>query len=495
MPGGPWSPAAPPTRPGLYINFISDAIAAVSAGVRGRTAMIVRAPWGPANAAQVVDNFSDLVSWYTTDETGTNNAYYAGRQAFLGGARELRMYRLLGAGSAKGTINIMDTTGVAIAAIRLDAKAAGVYGNGLSAQTRVNPGDATKSDLLLYNGTTLVATYTSSVNRGVVGHMANLVSLVNNDDNNFLVTATLLAEGSSTPATATVVLAGGNNGAAPIAADYIALLDTIGLEADEWDTFTVDVKNADIAGIEATIVAWFKALRLDGARVSMVMGSGVAETDVTAEANASGFNYEGIQYVYPGVYQTDGNGNLVLKRGAAFAAQVAGARASLPLGQGMTFYPVQEVVQLEKKVKGSTVDLLILNGVTVLGKAGLNYHVVKGVTTLVTPGNSLDGRPIPQGFKKVSIVNTTDAIAAAVEVAARTNYVGKVPNDVDGQAAIAGVARDFLRTMAGQRAIKTGYTVEVSKTRPSQGDQLFLDMTMTVVDTIDEILVTAKVGA
>jgi hypothetical protein len=95
----------------------------------------------------------------------------------------------------------------------------------------------------------------------------------------------------------------------------------------------------------------------------------------------------------------------------------------------------------------------------------------------------------------VSIVNTTDAIAAAVESAARVNYVGKVPNDANGQAAVAGVVRDFLRTMAGQRAIKTGYTVELSQTRLSEGERLYLDMTMSVVDTIDVILVTVKVGA
>jgi hypothetical protein len=120
---------------------------------------------------------------------------------------------------------------------------------------------------------------------------------------------------------------------------------------------------------------------------------------------------------------------------------------------------------------------------------------VKGVTTLVVPGRASDGNYIPQGFKKVSIVNTCDAIAAAIELAARTNYIGKVPNDTAGQQAIVGVVRDFLRVMAGQRAIRNNYTVEVSELRESVGERLYLDISMTVVDTIDVILVTVKVGA
>src|SRR5580765_144032 len=181
MPGGPWTPAAPPTRPGLYVNFISDAIAAITTGVRGRVAMIVRSSWGPANAVQIVDSFSDLINYFTASEVAPDNAYYAGRQAFIGGARELRMYRIMGTGAAKALINLQDTAGTPANAIRFDAKNAGVYGNSFTVQTRINPGDVTKTDILFSVGATLMAVWTSSTNRGTVGHMKNLVDLVNQD--------------------------------------------------------------------------------------------------------------------------------------------------------------------------------------------------------------------------------------------------------------------------------------------------------------------------
>lgn len=495
MPGGPWTPAAPPTRPGLYINFISDALAAITTGVRGRVAMIVRSSWGPANQVQIVDNFSELINYFTADETAPNNAYYAGRQAFIGGARELRMYRIMGAGAAKASVMLQDTGGVPVNSIRFDAKNEGVLGNSFLVQTRPNPGDVTKTDILFSVGTTLMAVWTSSTSRGAVGHMKDLVTIVNADTANYWVTATLLAEGNSIPATVSSSLVSGSNGSAPTMQNYVDLLLTIGLEADEWDVFTCDIKNSDLPSIEATLTSWLRDLRNDGYRVAMVTGSAVAESAVAAETAASAINMESVQYVYPGVQQTDSQGNLITVRGAAFAAQVSGIRASLPLGQGMTFYPVQEVIGLETKSKGSTIDLLIQNGVTVIGKAGLSYHVVKGVTCLVVPGRALDGNYIPQGFKKVSIVNTCDAIAAAIELAARINYIGKVPNDTDGQNAIVGVVRDFLRVMAGQRAIRNNYTVGISETRESEGERLYLDISMTVVDTIDVILVTVKVGA
>jgi hypothetical protein len=495
MPGGPWTPAAPPTRPGLYINFISDALAAISVGVRGRVAMIVRGSWGTANQVQIIDNFSELINYYTASETSPDNAYYAGRQAFIGGARELRMYRIMGTGAAKSTINLLDTAGTPAQAIRFDAKNEGVLGNTFLIQTRPNPGDTTKTDILFTVGATLVAVWTSSTNRGVSGHMKDLVNLVNQDTSNHWITAILVTEGNSTPATASLQMASGSNGSAPTMQNYVDLLLTIALEADEWDVFTCDIKNSDLPGIEATLTSWMRDLRNDGYRVTMIMGSGLAESATTAETTASGINAEYVQYLYPGAMQVDSQGNLLTKRGAAFAAQAAGIRASLPLGQGMTFYPLQEVISLETKFKGSTTDLLINNGVTVLAKAGLHYHVVKGVTTLVVPGRASDGNYIPQGFKKVSIVNTCDAIAAAIELAARTNYIGKVPNDTAGQQAIVGVVRDFLRVMAGQRAIRNNYTVEVSELRESVGERLYLDISMTVVDTIDVILVTVKVGA
>jgi hypothetical protein len=495
MPGGPWTPAAPPVRPGLYVNFISDAIAAVSAGERGRLAQIVRGGRGNANSATVLDSFADLVNYIGTNETSPYNAYFAGRQGFVGGARQQRFYRIMGAGHAAATIILQDTTGAPVNAIRFDAKDHGTFGNGISVQSRANPGDNTKTDLLLTVASVLVATWTSSVNRGSAGHMQNLVDLVNADASNYWITASFLAAGNNTPASATLALAGGNEGSAPVLADYVSLLDTVGLEADEWDTFTVDVKNSDIAGIEAILRTWFIDLRNDGNRVSMFLGSGVGETDTTAESTASAINHEGIQYAHPGAYLTNNAGALTLYRGAAMAAQLAGIRASLPLGRGMTNYPLQEVVSLERKIKGTTVDLLIKNGVTVLGKAGINFITVKGVTTLVVPGVGLDGKPIPQGFKKVSIVNTTDAIAAAIELAARTNYVGIVPNDEDGQSAILGVVRDFLRVMSGQRAIRNNYTVDLSQTQASEGERMYIDMTMTVVDTIDVILITAKIGS
>ena len=494
MPGGPWSPAAPPTRPGLYINFISDALAAVTVGVRGRVAMIVRSQWGPANTAQSIDSFSELINYFTPTETAPFNAYYAGRQAFLGGARELRLYRIMGAGTVKSTVTLNDTTATPVASIKFDAKNVGTYGNTFAVQTRPNPGDTTKTDILFTVGSTLMAQWTSSVARGATGHMQNLVDLVNRDGDNFWVTATLLAAGNNTPATASLTMAGGANGTAPVMQDYVNLLATIALEADEWDVFTADVKNADLAGIEATFTSWLRDLRNEGYRVAMVLGSGDAESSTTAEVAASGINQEGVQYIFPGVQQVDSNGNLVTKRGAAFAAQIAGVRSSLPLGQGMTYYPLQEVITLESKSKGSTIDSLIRNGVTVLGKSGQQFHVVKGVTTLVTPGLAPDGNPVPQGFKKVSIVNTCDAIAAAIELAARTNYIGKVPNDTDGQQAVVGVVRDFLRVMAGQRAIRNNYAVGISETRESEGERLYLDMEITVVDTIDVILMTVKVG-
>src|SRR5215470_6122683 len=212
MPGGPWTPSAPPTRPGLYINFISDAIAGITTGQRGRVAMIVRSDWGTANAAQVVDSYAELVNYIGTNETAPNNAYYAARQAFLGGARVVRIYRIMGTGNAIATGKLQDTNAAPVDLIRLDAKNAGVKGNTIAVTTRVNPGDSTKTDIMTYLGGTLLNTKTSIVNRGAAGHIQNLCDLINNDENNYILTATKLGDGNNIPASTTITLAGGNDG-------------------------------------------------------------------------------------------------------------------------------------------------------------------------------------------------------------------------------------------------------------------------------------------
>src|SRR5438477_9451328 len=105
MAGGPWSAATVGQgRPGLFINFLPTAVAAISPGANGIVATIIKAGWGPDNAVQRVASRADINNYYNGNgaaaDTVPNNARYALNAMFDGGAQQIYAYRVEGAGAA-----------------------------------------------------------------------------------------------------------------------------------------------------------------------------------------------------------------------------------------------------------------------------------------------------------------------------------------------------------------------------------------------------------
>jgi hypothetical protein len=493
MAGGPWtSVTIGQGRPGLFINFVPFALAAISPGTTGVVATIVKAPWGPDKVVQEVDNEVDLLNYYTNGDTSPFNAYYEGHHAFLGGARALMMYRIEGVGAAKATHNFVDTTAVTpVAVIRVDGKYNGVYGNGFSVALQVNPVIATATDVLLYRGALLLKTYTTSiVARGSVGHIAEIVSLINSDPGNYSIFATLLVEGNSTPASVAipgVALAGGSDGSAPVAADYTIALAA--LEATSFNVFHADVLDVEIAGIGATLRAWINNMRGYGKYVAMVTGSGAAESLSQAIINAAASNNPAVVYWYPGVFELNSLGNRILNRGSAYAATIAGMYSALPPGEDLTYTILPNVLDLEFRLNNSQVMSGIAGGLMLGTFDGQQYKIEEAINTLVTLGANQG-----DAWQDVQSINTMDAIATGITISANSNFIGKVPNDGVGQVALINAVRDFLTTMANSRAIATDFEVGLDSTRASVGKNVFLVVAIRPIQSMKFIYFTVVVG-
>jgi hypothetical protein len=502
MAGGPWSPATVGQgRPGLFINFVPTAIAAIQPGARGIVATIGRAAWGPDSTPQVISNRGDQLNYYWNNETSPNNLPYAIRNMFDGGARQVIAYRIEGAGAAKATRIVNDTQGTPAPAFTLTGKYNGVRANNFFVVVQANAADSTKTDVSLYEGTSLLATWTSrSVARGVAGHIKDIVDTINADTNNFWVTAAVTGTDSSattsTPASVAAPgsqFAGGADGAAPTLGDYNNALSS--LEGQYWNVFTADILNADLTGIEAAIKSKIQDMRNYGRYVTYVTGSALAETATTAATNVAGINCECGHYVWPGVKQVNPiTGALQTYRGAAIAAQVAGMRSSLLAGKGLTYAVLQNVVDLEQRGTQSAMTNLANSGVMAFFYDGTFFRIDKGNTTLVNVTTAYAGKTLPAGFKKASVVNTVDQIAEAVTSSANLNYIGQIENDEDGQRALLGAIRDFLTFMQGQKALKRGWTVTLDPNNASVGDRVFLAWNLTPVDTTDYIYNTITIG-
>src|SRR5437588_4583376 len=492
MAGGPWTAAqVGQGRPGLFINFVPAALAAIAPGQQGVVASIVKAPWGPDKTIQYVNNETDLLNYYTSSDTAPYNAWYEGHHAFLGGARQLKFYRIEGAGAAKPTHIFVDTTGSPVNAFNVVGKYNGVYGNSFKVAGQANGVDSTKTDVLLYNGTTLIATYTTKTNaRGVAGHIQEIVNLINADAGNYLVTAVFLAEGNSTPATVAApgtALTGGNDGVAPVMADYTAAMAAIELE--QFNVFHVDAVTSDIAGLPASINSWVKGMRGYGKYVRWVTGSDTGESLATATTNAAAFNNEYTHYVYPGVYELNSLGNRTLYRGSAYAATLAGAIASLIPGDSLTYWPLPNLLDLEVRLSNNSIVSGLAAGLLLNTFDGQQFKIEEDINTLTTLGKNQSGV-----WQNIDAINTMDAIATALTVSANANYVGKVPNDVIGQNALINAVRDFLRSMASQRAITPTFTVGLDPVNKSVGKTVFLVLSVQIVQSMKFLYFTVTIS-
>lgn len=494
MAGGPWNTATiGQGRPGLFINFVPAALAAIAPGTLGVVSSIVKAPWGPDRATQTINSEAELMNYFGgVVDTAPYNAWYEGHHAFMGGSRQLKLYRIEGAGAAKATRTYVDTTAVTpINVFRFDGRYNGVKGNNYRPAVQVNAVDATKTDVLIYDGTTLIATYTTkSTPRGTAGHILEIVNMINADINNFAIVAVFLAEGNSIPATVAVpgtALAGGADGAAPLMSDYVTAMAAIELE--QFNVFHADVKDSDIAGISAAISSWVKGMRGYGKYVTWVTGSDTAESVATASSNAAAFNNEYTHYVYPGAYELNSLGNRTLYRGAAYAAALAGKRSSLAPGDSMTYWLLPNVIDLEVRLSNNTILSGLATGLMLLTYDGLQFKVEEDINTLVTLGKN-------QGdvWKDVDAINTMDSIATALTISANANYVGKVPNDSIGQNALMNAVRDFLRVMANAEAITNKFTVALDTNNVSGGKKVFLAMSIQIVESMKFIYFTVTVG-
>jgi len=95
----------------------------------------------------------------------------------------------------------------------------------------------------------------------------------------------------------------------------------------------------------------------------MTCGSANGLTVELAIANAMRFDYDRIQYVYPGFYDPDENGVTTLYPAYILAAQHAGRAAFLPDGESAT-HDTYNVSGIEKELEPDEISSLINSGVT-----------------------------------------------------------------------------------------------------------------------------------
>ncbi|MFX4261037.1 phage tail sheath subtilisin-like domain-containing protein [Pelotomaculum propionicicum] len=434
MAGGKWSPTELPVLPGFYLNFQAAALAAIKAGSRGTVIAPVKAHWGPVRQFVEVTSEAGATDAYTADVTNGATAYNTLRFALLGGASKILAYRLADSNAAAATVTLQDTNGTPANVLRLDAKYPGARGNSFKATVQVNALDGNKKDILLFEGSALLRTFTFDS-----GTVQAAVDTVNGDIGNKWVTATKLADGTGVLANVTnSPFTGGNSGIATVMSDYIDALAAF--ETQEFNLLTLD--GVYDPAIQTSVVSWVSRVRDEGKGVIAVLGGSAAD-DTAADAvnkattRSVGFNHEGVVNVGTGVVL-----NGVSYSSAQTAAYVAGLIAGQKLSESTTYAatPFDDVTRRWTK---SEMEEAVLNGVFLPFHDGRMVKVLRGMNSLVTLRQGQNN-----SWKKIRTIRVMDAVNSDLVKTAEDNYIGKVNNTEEGRLALIGACKQYMLTLA-----------------------------------------------
>ncbi len=472
MAGGIWSPTEAKTRPGFYLNFVAAALAGIQPGARGVIACPVRAHWGPIKEFIEITRESELTEWYTNSVEDGATAYNTIYMALLGGAKMVLVYRIASNLAAVSTLTLKDTTGTPVDVIKLDAKYKGIRGNDFKITVKVNPVDGAKKDIVLYEGTAILRTFTF-----VSGTIDAAVNAVNNDTGNKWLVATKLAEGNGILEMITSEpMSGGNSGIADV--ENIDYTDAMAaFEAKKFNIFVLDGQtNSDL---RVSLVAWIKRLRDEGMGVFTVIGGSADDdkTPTTGNARSTTTNHESVINVIVGAKLSG-----IEYCSAQLAPFIAGLIGGQKLSESIT-YAVCPFSDVTRHFTHGEVVMALNSGSLVLVHDGEKVKVEQGFNTLTSLRQGQNNQ-----WKKIRAIRVMDAINNDLRKAAEDNYIGKVNNNDEGKIALINACKQYMETLVNGGLIDDKFKVYLDPDYPNPpADHVYIKWEAALTDVMEFI--------
>ena len=279
-------------RPGVYVRVTNIGEPQEAIVPQGIVAALFRASWGPLGEVVYLENADAVISTF-----GSAGTIDTALEAFRGGCRRVVAYRL-GTNGGKALLNLQDAASVNV--VKIEAKYEGARGNGFAVTIRDSLTDATKRELLLYEGTTLRQTIPFAKGSGEPQALVNAVAASNSP----YIKATKTAEDSGVLAAVTQQPLTGGQDPTVNGESYSVGLSAI--EAIDWNVLAVDT---DDTATHTLAQAYIDRVRNEGKRVLGVVGEPTSvplAPLATRLANARAFNDPAIIYVANGFKGSDG---------------------------------------------------------------------------------------------------------------------------------------------------------------------------------------------
>ncbi|MYL45055.1 phage tail sheath protein [Virgibacillus halodenitrificans] len=468
MARGEWSPTEEKVLAGFYMRFISAARKLISPSPRGIVAIPVKANWGPVNKVVDIVEEGGLINNFGKDTGGEFTAYNTVNLAILGQPSKILVYRLTDGTEKKAAITL---TGGSTPSDSLKLETVYPTDRNFNVTVRESLEGAGKQELVLFEGTKQLSSYTfSSVDEAV--------SQINADS--VYITATKVADGSLTTVS-NQAFTGGNAGTTTITnEEYIKAMTAF--EAKTFNAFALDGPAA--TDLQTTVVGWVKRLRSQGKRIMAFLGGALADDKDPTVGNerSRSFNHEGVINV-----TVSGELGDKLYPSGDIAAYVAGLASSQQLHESLTFaatpftdvQPAMTPEQRAEAVKSGSFILFEEDGVV---------KCERGINTLTSYGADQD-----PSFSKIKITRLKDAIDTDLSNTANSQYVGKLINNEDGQAALLSAIKAYFETLT-PNLIASDFVVQKDEElmKNAAKDQFFWEYYVTDVDSMEEIYGTGN---
>jgi hypothetical protein len=470
MSGGTWNDTEKKVRAGFYMRFIAAAAAALQSGPRGIVAIPVRANWGPPKQIVEITNLKELENQFHNEDNTEFTAYRCIRLALLGEPSKIIAYRLVDGTEANATITLKDTSSTPVDVLRLDTKYPST--RSFNVTVRANAEDATKKDIVLFEGTEKLYTFTFDD-----GAIDNAVNAINNDENNVWLEAVKLADGNGTLANVSNSdLAGGNAGVAGITnTHYTDALSAF--ETRIFNSFALD--GATDGALQSSVKSWTDRLINEGKYILSYLGGSAANDQDQAVGNdrSTGFDFEGvINVTVSGIL--DG----VTYPSAEVACYVAGLASGQSLKESTT-YAATPFDDVTPRLTHNQIVQGIKAGSFLLVHDGEKVICEKGINTLTTPGTEQNDT-----WKKIKSIRIMHAIASDTSETANDAYIGKLLNNSDGQAALLSALKNYFEGLAPD-LIAEDFTVEPDAERnaTATADQFYWKWSAQIIDSMEQI--------
>ncbi len=450
-------------RPGVYVRVTNIGEPQEAIVPQGVVAALFRASWGPLGEVTYLENANAVI-----DVFGSTGTADTALEAFRGGCRRVVAYRL-GTGGTKALLNLQDSESANV--VKIEAKYEGVRGNDFAVTVRDSLTDATKRELLLYEGTTLRQTITFAKGSGEPQALVDAV----NASNSPYITATKVADGNGILATVTQQSLTGGQDPTVNGESYSAGLSAI--EAIDWNVLAVDSEDPVT---HAVVQTYIDRVRNEGKRVLAVVGEPTSVPLATRMANARDFNDPAIIYVANGFKGSDG----LTREGYKAAARVAGMVAAAQITESLTHYVVRGATELAGALTNAEIEQAINSGALVFTmSAQKQVHIEYGINTFVTITADMDA-----GWKKIRRVRTRDNLMDRI-AATWDPLVGKINNSPDGRATLIAAAQGIINKMIAEGALLSG-TIYEDPNNPPAGDSAWFVVQVDDLDSAEKVYIT-----